>query len=66
MAKAFVVIQNGDRVVARLDSKAEAQTHAEDLRDAYPEASFEYGKMDKRLYSTVATTKTYDPAEEVY
>ena len=66
MAKAYIVIKNGTAVVDRVGSKAEAEAKATALRDANPEASFEFGKMDKRLYNTVATEKTYSPDEEVY
>lgn len=65
MAKAFVVIQNSTRVVARADSKQEAEAIAESLRDKYHGASFEFGKMDKRLFTTRGDT-VYTPDEEIY
>ena len=63
MAKAFVVIKNNTRVVGRYDTKAESEAAAEDLRDRYPSAVFEFGKLDKKLYTQKGET-VYTPIDE--
>ena len=65
MAKAYVVIQNGVKVIARLGSKQEAEAFAEAQRDKYPRASFEFGKLDKKLYTSIGEVQ-YTDSEEVY
>ena len=65
MAKAFIVVKNGRSVVARADSKAEAEQIATALRDASPMASFEFGKLNKRLFGT-KVSHTITPSEETY
>lgn len=65
MAKAFVVIKNGNRVVDRAGSKGEAKDSATALLLKHPGASFEIGKLDKRLWATVSVPQIiYD--EEDY
>lgn len=63
MAKAFVVIQNLTRVISRHDSKQEAEDAAELARAENPRASFEFGKMDKRLYTSIGGV-SYTPVDE--
>lgn len=65
MSKAFVVIKNSVRVVARFDSKSEAEAYAEAERQQNPGAVFEFGKLDKKIFNT-RTEVAYSPAEEVY
>ena len=65
MAKAFVVIQNGNDVVDRVDSKSEAEARCQELLTKSPEASFEFGKLDKRMFtSIIPASREYQ--EEVY
>ena len=65
MAKTYVVIKNAKAVVSRWDSKQDAQADAESRRDANPRASYEFGKLDKRLYTTQADV-VYTTGEETY
>lgn len=63
MAKAFVVIKNGTTVVDRVNSKQDAELVARAMRDANPRAFFEFGKLDKKLYSS-ESDPTFTPVEE--
>ena len=65
MAKAFVVIKNGNRIVERADSKQEAEARAEALLVENPSASYEFGKLDKRIFNN-RTESVYVPGEENY
>lgn len=65
MAKEFVVLRNGKYVVDRVDSKAEAEAIAIALLQESPNSSFEYGKMDKRVFTT-RTEESFEYGEEVY
>ena len=58
MAKAFVVIKNGKYIVARVDSKGEAEDAALELLAESPSATFESGKLDKRVYTTTTPGET--------
>ena len=64
MAKSFVVIRNNNIIEGRYDSKQDAEAAAEALRDQFPRAYFEFGKLDKKLYNTVGDI-SYTPVDEV-
>lgn len=65
MAKEYIVLKNGKYIVDRLDSKQDAEDRALELLNESPGASFESGKLDKRVWYT---TTDPDPIfnEEVY
>ena len=65
MAKEFVVIRNSNDVVERCDSKAEAEAVALEYLQKFPRSSFEFGKLDKRIF-TSATEASFEYGEEVY
>ena len=65
MAKEFVVIRNNADVVERCDSKAEAEAVALEYLQKFPRSSFEFGKMDKRIFTT-ATEVSFEYGEEPY
>lgn len=64
MAKSFVVIKNGTRVVDRFDTKQAAEAYANEQRDTNPQAIFEFGKLDKRMYTTIGD-RVLTPVDEV-
>ncbi len=65
MAKSYIVIKNGREVVGRVNSKQAADALAQEFRDAFPRAGFEFGKLDKKYYSTEVSATT-TPQEESY
>lgn len=65
MAKEFIVVENGQRIVDRVDSKQEAEDRATELSNENKRASYEFGKLDKRLFHTVGNVD-YTPGEEIY
>ena len=65
MAKSYIVIKNNREVLGRYASKQGAEDAAEALRDNFPGAAFEFGKLDKKLYTT-KTDATYTPVDEDY
>lgn len=65
MAKEFVVIRNNNDVVQRCDSKAEAEAVALEFLQKYPRSSFEFGKLDKRVFTT-STEVEFEYGEETY
>ena len=58
MAKTFVVIKNSKYIVAREDSKQEAEATALALLATSPRATFESGKLDKKVYTATTPGET--------
>ncbi len=56
MAKTYVIIKNGIAVVERVNSKQEAELRTSELLEENPGASYESGKLDKRVWSTYSTS----------
>ena len=65
MAKEFIVVKDGKDIVDRVDSKAEAEASALAFLSESPNASFEFGKLDKRIF-TFRNNVSYDYQEETY
>ena len=63
MAKDFVVIKNNSKVVSRVEDKGEAEALCTALSLESPTATFEFGKLDKKYYTTY-NAPSYTPVEE--
>lgn len=63
MAKNFIVLKNNKHVSARVEDKAEAEALCAALSIESPLATFEFGKLDKKYYTTF-TAAVYTPVEE--
>ena len=58
MAKTCGVIKNSKYIVAREDSKRDAEDKALELLAVSPGATFESGKLDKKVYTTTTPGET--------